>query len=144
MLDFMIWFWLALFVLTLILEIFTADLVSVWFSLAAIPSFIMALLDLHIAWQITSFIVISAVLLLLTRPLVKKYLKTNEIKTNVDAMVGMIVTVIKEIRPNEVGRVVVRSLDWSAISKETILVGDKARVLDIEGNKLIVEKIENN
>lgn len=142
--DFMIWFWLALFLLTLILEIFTADLVSIWFSLAAIPSFIMALIDLHIAWQIASFILIAAVLLLLTRPVVKKYLKTNEIKTNVDAMVGMTVTVTKEIRPNEVGRVVVRSLDWAAISKETITVGEKARVLDVEGNKLIVEKIENN
>ena len=142
--DFMIWFWLALFLVTLVLEFFTADLVSIWFALAAVPSFIMALLDLHIAWQIGSFILITAALLLLTRPVVKKYLKTNEIKTNVDAMVGMIVTVIKEIRPNEVGRVVVRSLDWAATSKETMLIGEKGRVLDVEGNKLIIEKLDNN
>ena len=138
----MVWFWLALFVIALVVEIITADMISIWFALAAIPSFIIALVGGHLVWQIISFIGFTAVLLLLTRPVVKKYLKTNEIKTNVDAMVGMTVTVVKEIRPNEVGRVIVRSLDWAAMSKETILVGEQARVLDVDGNKLIVEKIE--
>jgi membrane protein implicated in regulation of membrane protease activity len=142
MLDYMVWFWLAFFVIALVIEFITADMISIWFALAAIPSFIIALVGGHLVWQIVSFIGFSGVLLLLTRPVVKKYLKTNEIKTNVDAMVGMTVTVVKEIRPNEVGRVVVRSLDWAAVSKETILVGESARVLDVEGNKLIVEKIE--
>lgn len=142
MLEYMVWFWLALFVVALIIEVVTADMISIWFALASIPSFIIALLEGHIVWQIVSFIFFTAVLLLLTRPVVKKYLKTNEIKTNVDAMVGMTVTVIKDIRPDEVGRVIVRSIDWAAMSKETILVGEHARVLDVDGNKLIVEKIE--
>lgn len=142
MLDYMVWFWLAFFVIAVIIEFLTADMISIWFALAAIPSFIIALVGGHLVWQIISFIGFSGALLLLTRPVVKKYLKTNEIKTNVDAMVGLTVTVIKEIRPNEIGRVVVRALDWAAVSKETILVGEHARVLDVEGNKLIVEKIE--
>lgn len=140
--DFMVWFWLGLFVVALIIEIITSDMISIWFSLASIPSFIIALLNGHLIWQIISFIIFTACLLLLTRPVVKKYLKTNEIKTNVDAMIGMIVTVVKEIKPNEIGRVVVRAIDWAAISKDTISVGEHARVLDVDGNKLIVEKIE--
>lgn len=142
MLEYMVWFWLALFVVALIIEVISADMISIWFALASIPSFIIALLDGHLVWQIVSFIFFTAVLLILTRPVVKKYLKTNEIKTNVDAMVGMTVTVIKDIRPNEIGRVVIRSIDWAAMSKETIVVGELARVLDVDGNKLIVEKIE--
>jgi len=142
MFDFMIWFWLALFIVALMVEIITADMISIWFALAAIPSFIIALAGGHIIWQIVSFIIFTAVLLILTRPVVKKYLKTNEIKTNVDAMIGMTVKVIKEITPDDIGRVVVRSIDWAAVSKETILVGEHARVLDVDGNKLIVEKIE--
>ena len=140
--DFMVWFWLGLFVVALIIEIVSTDMISIWFALASIPSFIIALLNGHIIWQIISFIIFTACLLLLTRPVVKKYLKTNEIKTNVDAMIGMIVTVVKEIKPNEIGRVVVRAIDWAAISKDTISVGEHARVLDVDGNKLIVEKIE--
>lgn len=142
MLEHMVWFWLALFVVALIIEIVSADMISIWFALASIPSFIIALLEGHIVVQIVSFIFFTAILLILTRPVVKKYLKTNEIKTNVDAMVGMTVTVIKDIRPGEIGRVVVRAIDWAAMSKETILVGEHARVLDVDGNKLIVEKIE--
>lgn len=142
MLEHMVWFWLALFVVALIIEIVSADMISIWFALASIPSFIIALLEGHIVVQIVSFIFFTAILLILTRPVVKKYLKTNEIKTNVDAMVGMTVTVIKDIRPDEIGRVVVRAIDWAAMSKETILVGEHARVLDVDGNKLIVEKIE--
>lgn len=142
MLEYMVWFWLAFFVIALVVEVITADMISIWFALAAIPSFIIALVDGHIVWQIVSFILIAGVLLFLTRPVVKKYLKTNEIKTNVDAMVGMTGTVIKEITSDEIGRIVIRQIDWAAVSKENILVGEHVRVLDVDGNKLIVEKIE--
>lgn len=142
MLEYMVWFWLGLFVIAFVLEIFTADLISIWFAIAAIPSFIIALAGGNIIFQSVSFVIFTLVLLLLTRPVVKKYLKTNEIKTNVDAMVGMTGKVIKEITPDEIGRVLIRALDWAAVSKETIKVGEMARVLDVEGNKLIVEKIE--
>lgn len=142
MLEYMVWFWLGLFVIAFVLEIFTADMISIWFAIAAIPSFIIALAGGNIIFQSVSFMIFTLVLLLLTRPVVKKYLKTNEIKTNVDAMVGMTGKVIKDITPDDIGRIVIRSLDWAAISKETIVVGEMARVLDVEGNKLIVEKIE--
>jgi membrane protein implicated in regulation of membrane protease activity len=143
MLEYMVWFWLAFFVIALVVEVITADMISIWFALASIPSFIIALVfEESLVWQIVSFILISGVLLFLTRPVVKKYLKTNEIKTNVDAMVGVKVQVTKVITPESVGRVVFRSLDWAAISKETINIGEYARVLDVDGNKLIVEKID--
>ncbi len=142
MLEYMVWFWLGLFVIAFVLEIFTADMISIWFAIAAIPSFIIALAGGNIIFQSVSFVVFTLVLLLLTRPVVKRYLKTNEIKTNVDAMVGMTGKVIKEITPDDIGRIVIRSIDWAAISKDTLLVGDTARVLDVEGNKLIVEKLE--
>jgi membrane protein implicated in regulation of membrane protease activity len=143
MLEYMVWFWLAFFVIALVVEVITADMISIWFALAAIPSFIIALVfEESLVWQIVSFILISGVLLFLTRPVVKKYLKNNEIKTNVDAMVGVKVRVTKVITPENVGRVVFRSLDWAAISKETINIGEYARVLDVDGNKLIVEKID--
>lgn len=142
MLEFMVWFWLGLFVIAFVLEIFTADMISIWFAIAAIPSFIIALAGGDIIFQSISFVIFTLILLLLTRPVVKKYLKTNEIKTNVDAMVGMTGKVIKEITADEIGRIVIRAIDWAAISKETIKVGEMARVLDVEGNKLIVEKID--
>ncbi len=142
MLEYLVWFWLALFVVALILELFTADMISIWFALAAVPSFIMALVSINPVIQIITFALVTATLLLLTRPVVKKYMKTNEIKTNVDAIVGMTGPVIKEITPDTIGKIKIRYMEWSAISNETLVVGDMARVLDVEGVKLIVEKIE--
>lgn len=143
MLDYMVWFWLGLFVLALVIELFTADMISIWFSIAAAPSFVLALIGANIIVQSVVFVIATAVLLLLTRPAVKKYMKTNEIKTNVDAIIGKTGVVVKTLSSDLPGRVKIGSMDWSAVSKETIEIGLHVRVLDVEGNKLIVESIES-
>jgi membrane protein implicated in regulation of membrane protease activity len=142
MVEYMVWFWLGLFLFALLLEIFTADMISIWFSLAAVPSFILALVGAGLVFQILLFLVIAAVLLFLTRPIMKKYMKTNEIKTNIDAIIGSKGLVIKEITPDTVGRIKIKYIEWSAISSEKIGLDHMVRVLDVDGNKLIVEKIE--
>ena len=139
--DFLIWMWLGIIIFTLLLEFLTSDMVAIWFTFAALPSFILALLKINEVVQIITFVVIALVLLFITRPLAVKYFKTNEIKSNVDAIVGQTGVVVKTITPDTVGRVKLRTSDWSAISKETIEVNEHVRVLDVEGVKLIVEKI---
>jgi membrane protein implicated in regulation of membrane protease activity len=141
MLDYMIWVWLVLFVLAVILEFATLDFVGIWFAIAAIPSFILALFGVHPVIQFVVFALITVVLLFLTRPVVVKYFKTNEIKTNVDSIVGTVGIVTKEITPLTIGTVKMPNVEWSAISKDAIEVGAHVRVLDVEGVKLIVEKI---
>jgi membrane protein implicated in regulation of membrane protease activity len=143
MIDYMVWFWLGLFVLALVIELFTADMISIWFSLAAVPSFVLALAGAHVIVQSVVFVLVTAVLLLLTRPAMKKYMKTNEIKTNVDAIIGKTGVVVKAVTMDMPGRIKIANMDWSAVSKENIEVGIHVRVLDVEGNKLIVESIES-
>lgn len=137
----LIWIWLGIILVTLVLEFLTSDMVAIWFTFAALPSFILSLLGVNEIIQIITFVTIATILLLLTRPFVMKYFKTNEIKSNVDAIVGQTGVVTKEITPDTVGRVKLRTSDWSAISKMTIPVGEHVRILDVEGVKLIVEKI---
>jgi membrane protein implicated in regulation of membrane protease activity len=139
--EWMLWIWLGLFVAALFIEFATSDMVSIWFALAAIPSFILALFEVHVVIQVLLFIVIAILLLVLTRPVVMKYFKTNEIKTNVDSFIGATGTVLSEITPDTIGRVKVKNQEWSAISNQTILVGEHIRILDVEGVKLIVEKV---
>ena len=139
--EWLIWVWLGIFVFALAFEFATADMVSIWFSLGAIPSFVFALIGLPEWLQIVSFIVVTTVLFLFTRPVVMKYFKVNEIKTNVDSVIGQEGFVTFDITPSTVGTVKLRSQEWSAISDETIIVGEKVRVLDVEGVKLIVKKI---
>jgi membrane protein implicated in regulation of membrane protease activity len=139
--EWLIWLWLGIFLVALAFEFATADLVSIWFSLGAVPSFILSLFEVNPVIQVLSFILVTTALLLFTRPVVIKYFKVNEIKTNVDSVIGQEGIVTTIIMSNGIGRIKLRSQEWSAIADETIEVGQKIRVLDVEGNKLIVKKI---
>ena len=139
--EWFIWLWLGVFVVALAFEFATADLVSIWFSLGAIPSFVLSLFEVNPAIQVVSFILVTTLLLLFTRPVVVKYFKVNEIKTNVDSVIGQEGIVTSSITSNGIGRIKLRSQEWSAVADESIEVGLKVRVLDVEGNKLIVKKI---
>ncbi len=139
--EVMVWIWLGFFIAAVIFEFLTVDFVSIWFAIAAIPSFILAILEQSPFIQIIVFVVIATVLLLFTRPAMMKYIKTNEIKTNVDSVVGTTGVVTKDITPDSIGRIKIRGADWSAIAKETIRVDERVRVLDVEGVKVVVEKI---
>jgi membrane protein implicated in regulation of membrane protease activity len=139
--EWMLWLWLGLFISALFVEFATADMVSVWFALASIPSFLLALLNVNFIIQIAVFVVAAILLLVVTRPVVIKYFKTNELKSYVVSYIGSSGTCIQEIKIGLIGRVKVKNTEWSAISNELIEVGDSVRVLDIEGVKLIVEKI---
>lgn len=136
------WVWLGIFIGALLFEFATADMVSIWFSLGAIPSYIVALLGGNPILQIVLFFVITAVLLYFTRPVVLKYFKTNEIKTNVDSVIGQKALCVERISEDVIGEVKLKTQIWSAVSKETIEVNEHVRILDVEGVKLIVEKIE--
>ena len=139
--DLMMWIWLGVFVIAVVIEFATADMVSVWFAIAAIPSFILALLKVPEWVQIILFIALTIILFFFTRPVVMKYFKVNEIKTNVDSIVGQEGVVIERIETNGKGRVKLRLNDWAAIAHDTIEVDERVRVLDVEGATLIVEKI---
>ena len=142
MIEFLVWFWVGVFILAIVLEAATVDFVALWFALAALPSFVIALIGGPLWLQIIVFLIVSILLLAYTRPYMVKYFKKNRIKTNVHAAIGKIAVVSKEITPNSIGAVTLRGIRWSAVSNETIKKGDELRILDIEGVKLIVESIK--
>lgn len=136
-------FWLILAVALGVAEAASVQLVAIWFCLAALCSMIGAVCGLSIGWQIGIFVLVSLLLLLATRPFVKKVLRVRRVRTNADMVEGgegLVTESIDNLRG--VGRVEAMGLDWSARSEsgEEISAGEKVRVLRIDGVKLIVEK----
>lgn len=85
--------------------------------------------------------VVTLVLLLATRPLVKKFLQNKETHTNADRVVGQTAVVTEDIDNLAAhGRVEVLGNDWAARSTENVRIqkGTKVQVVRIEGVKLIV------
>lgn len=137
------WTWLLLIIIFLVIEGLTFNLVTIWFAVGSLGAFITAYFTENVTIQLFVFVIVSAVLLLFTRPILKKYLKIEPEKTNLDAVIGKIGVVTKKITSLEPGRVRVHGKDWAAKAKETIKEGTKVEILKIEGVKLIVEKKED-
>ena len=136
--------WLSAAIFFLIIESITVELISIWFTGGSIIAMVLALLNVDLGWQIAGFCATSILLILFTRPIVARYLKRNESKTNVDSLIGAIATVTKDINPDDRGEVKVNGQYWLAISSDNNLIetGNKVSILAIEGAKLIVKKYE--
>lgn len=140
-----IWYiWLSLAVFFLIIESMTVEIISIYFTGGALVSMALSLLGVPLEWQILAFCVVSILLIIFTRPIVARYLKRNESKTNVDTLIGDVATVTKEILPDERGEVKIKGQYWLAVSanNDIIELGSKVSILAIEGAKLIVKKYE--
>lgn len=135
-------FWFILFIVMLVVEFLTAGLVSIWFAFGALCTMLIAYLTDILVIQIASFIIISILTLILTKPLIKKFKVFDVQPTNSDRVIGKIADVTKDITPNNFGEVKIFGNYWTAISEEKIKAGTKVRVKSIDGVKLIVEKEE--
>lgn len=142
--DIMMFFWIFVIVVAFVIEVNTLDLVSIWFSLSAVFAFVAALMGLTEMAQMWIFIVSTGILLALTRPLAKKYMLKNKVKTNVDRLIGKTAKVTKEIQIGERGEVKIDGKYWLAFSKNEHLfeIDEKCEVLAIEGVKLLVGILE--
>ena len=135
--------WLIFGVGLLGIELATTELVVIWFALSALVlTIVTAIIDVHIAWQITIFVLLSAVLLLCTRRAVRRLLRKHKISdTNLDLVLlhnGRVVTRIDN--DLETGEVKINGLVWTARSVDGAVIEEGALVTvqEIQGNKLLV------
>lgn len=137
--------WLGAIVLFLVVEALVPGLVSIWFAFGALAALISALLSAPFWLQFVWFIAVSVAALALTRPLARKYVNARVQPTNADMLIGrecLVTETIDNLRGT--GAVSVGGKVWTARSDneaQTIPDGAMARVLRIEGVKLIVETV---
>ena len=139
----MIWAigWLVLMVAFLAAEAATVTLVALWFAAGALVALVAALLGGPLWLQVTLFLAVSAVLLALLRPLVKRYISPEITATNVDSVIGSTGLVTTAIdNTSAAGQVKIGGMDWTArsTSGEPIEVGTLVKVDKIEGVKAFV------
>ena len=137
--------WLLLLVVFLAAEAATVSMVSLWFAVSALVALLVALLGGPGWLQGTLFLVISAVLLALLRPLVKRYVTPRITATNVDSVIGstgLVTTAIDNV--SAAGQVKLGAMEWTArsTSGQLIPVGTRVRVDKIEGVKVYVSPAE--
>lgn len=139
----MIILWIVILVAALLLEAATFALVSVWFVFGSIAALIAASLEAPIWLQFVLFILVTAVLLIFTRPLIKKLFPNKFTPTNSELSVGKSAVVIEEINTEQgKGRVRLNGVDWIAISDSNDIIPKDTvvTVVEVRGAKLSVKR----
>ena len=127
--------WLILLVFFILVESSTVSLVSVWFAAGALVAMLAALLKAQLWLQVVLFFVVSALLLLALRPIIRKHFTPKLIKTNVDAVVGTVGIVTMDVDNLQgEGQVKLGGMEWTARSTDGSLI--------CAGTQIVVDKIE--
>lgn len=137
-------YWLGAAAVFLVIEILTVSLTTIWFSGGALVAALLAWMDYDEPVQVGAFILVSILMLILTRQWAREYLNNRTVKTNADRLIGetCLVTETVENLTNK-GQVTVKGQVWSArsVDDDQILPkGTLVRIVAITGVKLIVKE----
>lgn len=136
-------FWLIAFILFVVGEAVTVGLVSIWFAVGSLGALLTAALGGGLWLQIAVFLILSALSLMLLKPLSRKWMAGHKAaRTNADRVIGETALVTEEINNTmATGQVQVDGQIWTARSAHGVVIpaGSRVKVLSIQGVKVMVE-----
>ena len=124
-----------------IVEAMTVNLTTIWFVVSGLVAIGLSFVTDIFLIQFGVFVCLGIVLLIVTKPFVKKFLESRDAKTNFDRIIGMNGIVVKDISDVNNGEVKVDGKIWTAYSDDSLKVNDKVKVLEISGSKIKVRKV---
>ena len=138
-------FWLIAAGVFFIIEMATIGFLVFWLGIGALLAMVTSFITDSIFIQALVFVVTSTLLLIFTRPLVDKFIKTpKELKTNAYSIIGKKAIVISKINNIEgIGQIKIDGEVWSAKSfdDEDIPEDTEVEITEIDGVKAVVKRI---
>lgn len=134
--------WTVVGVLALVIEMATATLVSIWFVPAAILTCLLSLAVDSIPAQIVVFVVLSAISMVISRKIYKKYIKKNKDEISAESkLIGKVAKTTEETDAHT-GKVLVGDIYWKAISETGEKIGKDETVIikGVNGTTLVINK----
>lgn len=134
--------WILIAILCGAVEIFSSGFWFLWLAIAALLIAVAVATGIisTIPAQLLVFSIITLVLIVFTRPLVMKTVKTNDTVSNIKALIGQQGMSLTPVTPLHYGQVKVNGEIWTAVSKEYIEENIRVVVTGIDGVKLVVDK----
>ena len=140
-----LWLWIILAGLFLGGEIFTAAFFLFWFGVAAGVTAVVSLFGVPPTWQLATFGAVSLALLMVSRPFAEKVSGEQPPGIGANRLVGEPCLVLEDIDSDKnTGRVRLGQEEWRAESRsgEPIAAGRKAKVVAVNGTRLVVAPVE--
>ena len=137
------WVWVAVTIICVVIESLTLALTTIWFGISACVLVFLAFTPLPFVAQVFIFVALALVLLIFTRPVVKKKLSQKQIATNYERVIGQIAVVTKKITALDKGAIKINGMEWTAAVKEDIVLekGSKCIIEEIAGVTAYVKEI---
>ena len=137
----MVQIWLAVGIILIVAEVMTTTFFLLW---PAIAAFIVALLcwifpEFALIGQLLVFAFVSAILLIPGRRAIAPFFKkdnTNALNDRMTRMIGQKASVVAIDGDNL--RVKLGDTEWSAVSNDTLMVGQIVAITQTKGNVLVV------
>lgn len=140
--------WLIVAIVLVIIELLTAGFGVICFAIGAGFSALAAGLGVGLTWQIIIFAVVSLLTFIFLRPIALRFLnrKSNDVKTNADALVGRKAIVSECIDATQhTGRVAVDGDDWKAVTADGSVIekGTEVEIVKLESIILTVKTLNS-
>lgn len=138
------WFWVAVTVISVVIEALTLSLTTIWFAISGFVMVFIAFTPLPFIAQMFIFVVLALVLLIFTRPFLYKKMNLKTIATNYQSVIGQQALVTKRITSMEKGAIKLNGMEWTAAVKgeETLEEGSRCTVDEIIGVTAYVSRHE--
>ena len=141
--------WLVLAGIFFIVEIATTGFLVFWLGIGSLFAMITSFFTENLIIQMVVFITTSTLLIIFTKPVVKKFLIKDEdtVVTNVYSIIGKKAIVIQDIdNLKSTGQVKIGGEIWSAQSESNDIISKdtEVEIVKIDGVKLIVRLVPVN
>lgn len=135
--------WGAIFLLSLIVEVSTDGLVSIWFTVGAFVALILALFPQIPFWvPIIAFAVTSLIVFLLFFFFWRDKIRgVKKARLNANAAVGKTFVLLEAIDENHPGLLRNHGVTWECVSEndKPIAKGAKVEIVNLVGNRYVVK-----
>ena len=145
--DLLWWHWLVVGLLLVGLELLVPSFTIIWFGLGAVLVGLVLLIApaLPLFAQLLVWTVVSALLTVLWFRFFNPRKNRTLSGSAKDAVLGEIGLVIRAANPYDKGRVkfqlpILGADEWPCMADEALAVGDRVKVVEVEGHVLKVEK----
>lgn len=137
--------WILVAIICGAIEIFTVGFWFLWLAIAAVAVALLVQFGIlpTLEIQLLVFAIFTLLLIVFTRPLIMKFVKSNETVSNVKALIGQHGVTITSIVPMQFGQVKVNGEIWTAVSEEELEENTRIEIMGIDGVKLLVKRASN-
>jgi membrane protein implicated in regulation of membrane protease activity len=142
------WHWIVLGIALMLAELAVPAFFLVWFGLGAVivGAIVFFVPATGLAWQVILWTASSLAFVLLWFRIFKPGMHKTRVGMSKGTLIGEVGLVVRDIRPFDKGQIrfqkpILGAEIWESIADEEIKVGERIKVVDVEGNILKVGRV---